>query len=274
MMFKKNITYIFIVLSLMITWSCSEYQRVQKSTDVEYKYQMAVKYYEKEDYIKAYPLFEELLPLMRGTQQAEMLNYYYCYCNYHLADYVMASYHFSKFSRTFPNSKYVEETRFMSAYCNYRNSPVYSLDQTNTYQAITDFRRFISLYPNSQLKDSAQTLKNELEAKLEEKAKENALQYYKTEDYKSAIVAMNNFLQDYPTSEHAEKMTYYIFRSSFLLAINSVEKKKEERLDNAIDAYYNFVDNFNKSEYLAEAENLYTKLLSTKEEFYQLITEK
>ena len=44
---------------------------MMKSTDMEAKYNAAVKYYEKKDYYHALQLFEELITVYRGTSKAE-----------------------------------------------------------------------------------------------------------------------------------------------------------------------------------------------------------
>ena len=44
---KKHLLFLSIVL---ILFSCGEYQKVLKSSDVDYKYNKAIEYYEKEDF--------------------------------------------------------------------------------------------------------------------------------------------------------------------------------------------------------------------------------
>lgn len=226
---------------------------------------MSMKYYDEEAYVKAYPLMEEIIPLYRGTDKSEILNYRYAYANFYLKDYVIAGYHFKKFTQIFQSSPRAEEALFMSAYCNYMNSPVYSLDQTNTYVAIDEFKRFRSMYPQSSLNDSAQGYIDELQAKLERKAYENAKLFYTTENYKAAVVALENLVKDYPSSSNEMEVYFLILESSYLLAINSVESKKEERIYNTIEAYYNFVDNFDDKRYVKEAEQMYQSILRHQE---------
>ena len=42
-----------------------------------------MQYYEKKNYIKAMSLFEELIPVYKGTDKAEEIYYYYSYCNFY-----------------------------------------------------------------------------------------------------------------------------------------------------------------------------------------------
>ena len=66
MMGKKFFTY--ILLAVMAT-SCGEYQEVLKSKDLDFKFGKAVEYYEAGEYNKAYPIFDELITLYRGTER-------------------------------------------------------------------------------------------------------------------------------------------------------------------------------------------------------------
>ena len=77
-----NLSYLgtFVVL-LFILSSCSKYQKVLKSTDLGFKYDKAVEYYDTGEYYRAEALFGELIGLYRGTGKAEEIYYYYAYCS-------------------------------------------------------------------------------------------------------------------------------------------------------------------------------------------------
>jgi outer membrane protein assembly factor BamD len=157
----------------------------------------------------------------------------------------------------------------MGAYCYYLESPNYSLDATNNYKAIKALQAFINKYPDSDRVEPCNTLIDELRAKLSKKAFENAKQYYTTENYKSAIIALDNVLIDFPSFEKREEVHYLIVKSSFLLAINSISTKIEERLKETLDVYEQFKDNYNTSKYLKELEDTYTKTIQSLEELKQ-----
>jgi len=259
-MFLRNVRFIFIFLIVLFT-SCSEYSKVLKSTDVEYKYTMAVKYYEKGQYSKALSLFDELGTLFRGSDRSQEIHYYIANSHFALEDYYFAAYYYKNFTKTYPRSSRAEEALFKSAYCSYLNSPVSNLDQTDTEQAIDEFQLFLNRYPESMLKDSTNVMIDELRLKLEEKAFNNAKLYYLTEDYKSATVALQNMLTDFPDSPHREEIEFLVVKSSYLLAINSIASKKEERLNDTIEHYHKFVDSFQDSEYVKKAEDYYADAL-------------
>lgn len=248
---------LFVPVLAIIMSSCSEYQKVMKSTDLNLKLQKANEYFDEASYYKALPLFEELVSIYRGTSRAEDVYYKYAYCEFYLLDLYLASYRFENFTRTFPNSKYKEECSFMAAYCDYLMSPKSSLEQSSTYDAISKLQLITEQYPDSKYADSSEVLLDELRYKLEKKAYENANMYYKTEYYEAASVAFANVLKRFPDTEYREEIMFTILKSNYKLALNSVETKKEQRFINTIDAYVKFADSFPKSSNLRRAEEMY-----------------
>ncbi|CAN5481908.1 hypothetical protein BH10BAC1_BH10BAC1_13140 [soil metagenome] len=244
-----------------------KFNKLVKSGDMDAKYVAAVKYFDKEEYTRALTLFEELMGVYRGTSKAEEVHYYYAYCNYNLDDYIVAGYQFRSFVRNFPTSKHAEECAYMNAYCFYLNSPDYSLDQIDTKLAIKEFQRFTVQYPQSTRIQDCNDYLDKLRGKLERKSYENSMLYYNMSDYKSAVVAFGNHLKDFPGTKHDEELNYLIIRSYYLLALNSIDSKKQERFKAAADAYIKFLDTFPKSSYLKQAEMVYTSALKNLEKY-------
>ena len=144
----------------------------------------------------------------------------------------------------------------MSAYCVYLESPSHSLDATYTQKAIGELQQFINKYPNSSKSVESEILISELYNKLSFKAFENAKQYYTTEYYKSAIIALNNLLIDFPGNSNREEAHFLILKSSYELAVNSISSKVEERLQNTLDAYLVFKDNYPESKFKRQAQKI------------------
>lgn len=247
---------LLIIVSLLLLNSCSKFQRHMKSTDMEAKYEAAVKYYEKKDYYHALQLFEELITVFRGTSKAEKSYYYYTYCTFYVDDYIMAAYHFNNFVQSYPVSPFAEEMQYMYAYCYYLDSPISSLDQTSTVEAIDKFQLFINKYPTSSKVEESNKRIDELRQKLEEKAFANAKMFYHTENYKAAVISFANLLKDYPYTIYKEESLFLSLKSSYLFAMNSIDSKRVERMKLASEDYYKLVDNFPQSKYLREAENI------------------
>ncbi len=250
---------IFLLFVLVLSTSCSDYQKVLKGNDYSRKYELAKALYLKKDYQKAYPLLEELVSVKRGTSEAEDIYFYYCYCNYYLDDLISASYHFAQFAKTYPSSSRTEEMAYMNAYCYYLGSPVPSLDQSNSYKAIDEMQLFINQFPNSSRIEECNNLIDKLRVKLEIKSYELAKLYYKMSDYKAAIISMQNTLRDFPMTSYKEEFLFLIVKSNYELAENSVDSKKYERYKSSIDAYFTFIDKFATGKYAREAEIIHSK---------------
>lgn len=264
----KFLKFSIIIICLAFV-ACSEYNKVLKSPNPELKYSKAIEYYEEGEYLKAQPLFEELLPLYRGTDKGQSIYFYYAYTNYYLGELIIAAYHFKNYASTFPLNEKAQESLYMSAYCNYLDSPIPSLDQTPTKIALEELQVFVNTYPESDLVDSANALVDELNYKLEVKDFLNSKQYYKVRRFKSAIVALNDFLTKYPSSEFVEDAKFTILESYYYLAINSIESKKLERFDEGMEAYIDFIDNFAEGNKSKDAQLIYSKLVRERESFLQ-----
>ena len=220
------------------------------------KLDLAIKLYEKREYYKALPLFEELITVFRGTKKAEKTYYYYSYTNYYLQDYETAAYDFENFAKTYPTSEFAEECFFMHAYCYYQNSPEYSLDQTSTYKAINELQLFTDRYPGSTRIEKCNQLIDQLRGKLELKNFQNAELYYFMDHYKAAITAYKIVLHDFPSTHFREEILWKILKASYLLAENSVEEKKQERYEDAIVAYTEFISAFPDSRLKGKADDI------------------
>lgn len=255
-MFKKAPSALVFLAIVMVLAGCSKYQRVLKSNDFEKKFDMAKVYYDNGKYQKAFPLFEELITVFRGTSKAEDVYYYYAYCNYHLGDYMLAGYHFDNFVRTFPRSTRAEDGHFMNAKCYFLDSADPSLDQASTKKAIDQMQLFINKYPESPKVDECNDLMDRLRFKLETKAYNGAKLYYRLGEYKAAIFALRNTLKDYPDTKYREEISFMVLRSSFLLADNSIITKKAERFEETVRECDAFIERHPRSSDLKSAENI------------------
>jgi len=249
---------ILVLVSVLALWlGACKFNRVLKSSDYELKFTKAIEYYNKGNYTSAQTLLEELIPVFKGTARAEEVYYYYTYTHYYIGDYSLAGFHFRTFARAFHTSVHAEECAYMNAYCYYLSSPRYSLDQSDTKNAIQEMQNFVNEYPESRRVDTCNLLIDKLRGKLERKAYEVAKAYYFRDDWKAAVPAFENFIKDFPESQKMEEMRFYIIKSYFLLAKNSVESKKAERVEKCMENYLKFVDLHPQSSSLKEAEGIY-----------------
>ena len=254
---KLNISLSILLVIIIAFAGCkSKFEKLRASNDTAKKYREAVRLYEKKDYNKPLSLFDDLVTKYRGTAEAEDLSYYFAYTHYKLRDYTTARYHFKTFADTYASSAKAEECRFMAAYCFYLESPTFSLDQENTIKAIEALQLFINLYPKSERVAEASKLIGNLRDKLETKSYANAKLFLDIGDYKSAVIAFRNSAREFPDTKYAEEMEFLTIKAQALYAKASFEIKQEERYNEAIQLYNEFVQNYPSSKYLKEAEEI------------------
>jgi outer membrane protein assembly factor BamD len=215
-----------------------------------------MKYYEEKDYYRALQLFDQLLPVYRGTDKAEKIAYRYAYCYFNQEQFTLASFEFNTFAQSFPKSDKAEECLYMSAYCKYLDSPVSSLDQTSTMDAIKELQIFINMYPESKRVPECNELLDKLRYKLQTKYFETAKLYYNIEDYNAAITAFKSILKEFPETKYKESILYYIVKANYKYASKSIDAKKYTRYTSTIDAYNAFKNDYPQSAYMKECNNI------------------
>jgi outer membrane protein assembly factor BamD len=247
--------YLIVVLALLS--SCTGFEKIRKSSDVNYKLTKANEYFEQKDYSHANELYKELMPIMKSTRNYEALFYKYAYTFYYLKDYLDGSYYFKNFTEYFPASKDAEECEFMSAVCLFKYAPKYSLDQTNSVKALEAMQSYVNKYPNSKRINEANDYVNKSRKKLEMKQADAALLYYNIYQYRAATVAYKSVMRNYPESPDEDLYQFMIMKSFFKFAKQSVPDKQEERYANAIAAYRELKESFASSKYIPEADKLF-----------------
>jgi len=254
---KKIVSLLFLVVLFS---SCSEYQKALKSEEIDSKYQVAAKMYDKGKYDKAIRLFEQIAPSFKGKPQAEKLFYMYAQAYYKTKQYYLAGYQFESFSSSYPRSEKQEEASFLGAKCYSKLSPTFSLDQADTEKALDKLQSFIDTYPNSTYLPEANGIVKELRFKIEKKAFENAKQYNTISDFKAAQIAFDNFISDFPGTTFKEEALFYKLDSAYKLALNSVPQKMEERLNSAKTAYNSLMKFKADSKFKSKADEMLAKI--------------
>ena len=137
-------------------------------------------------------------------------------------------------------------------------------NKKETVDALKKLQAFINSYPDSEYLAEANVLVKELDYKLEKKAFEIAKGYNKTgphsRDYQAAITNFDNFLIDFPGTSFKEDAMYYRLDSAYKMAVNSVERKKEQRIKDALTYYKSFKKSFSESKYGEEVDKMQEEL--------------
>ncbi len=248
-----------VLLALLLFSSCaSQFGKVLKSKDNEYKYKMAEQYYAQKKWDKASQLFEGLFPYVKGTARFEDMYYKYAYCAYNQKDYLNAENLFKNYTENFPNGQRTEECEYMRAFCFYKQSPKVDLDQTNTSKTIALMQAFINTHPDNARNKSADSIIVILREKQETKDFKAAKLYYDLSYFKSAAVAFSALMDDYPDSYKSDQYKLEVVKSYYKYAENSVAERQTERFDKVLTEISDFEDRFPQSNLRPQIEEFRT----------------
>ena len=253
--------YIISFVFVLTFFSCSEYQKLLKSSDVELKYTKAVEYFDKGDYMRAQTLFDGIASYYRNTERSETVLNYLARSYMGQKDYYLASEYYKTYVRTYPKGKYVQESKFMIGYCHYLDSPDARLDQTSTKNAIEALQEFVDIYPENERVPEANALIDEMKDKLAYKEYLNAKLYYNLgnylgNNYMSAVISAQNALKNYPATKYREDLSMIILESKYQQAVQSFQEKMQERYIEALDEYYSFINEFPAGKYRRQADRI------------------
>lgn len=260
---KKYLFFAFI-LSLFFTVSCkSSFEKVRTSGDLRLIQKRALEYFEQGDYNNAQSLFELIMPSLKGQPALEEIAYKYAYTHYYLRSYTSATFYFKNFANTYSSSPLREESEFMAAYAQYKQSPTYRLDQESSIKAIDGFQSFANAFPESPRVKECNKLIDDLRKKLEKKAFSEGQLYFDISQYQASIQVFENMLKDFPETSDAELVRFTILKAEYLLAENSIYEKQAERFKLVLDKQKDLTDKFPKTRFQRESDQ-YTKIAKLK----------
>lgn len=240
----------------MFAVGCSPYSKLLKSNDYDLQYRTAIEYVEDGKYQKALTLFDKVRMYYLDSNRADSIAFYAGLALYQMGDFGNSATVFDEFRKAHDRSPFLEEAEYMYAKGFYYASPEPERDQTATMQAITAIGEYLSRYPGSQKREALEADVVELVQKLHDKAFIDARTYYKIGRYKSAIVALQNALDDYPESTHREEIMYMMARSSYEYARNSLPERQRDRYLDMIDYYLSYISEYPEGKYARELNRL------------------
>lgn len=261
---KKQIAIIALG-ALMLSSCATQFNRVYKSTDYDYKYEYAKECFARGSYTKAITLLQELVTILKGTDNAEESLYMLGMAEYASGDYESASATFKKYFASYPKGLYAEQASFHIGQSLFQSTPEPRLDQTPTVGAISAYQEFLDYFPDSPLRQKAQSNLFILQDKLVDKEYLSAKLYYDLGDYfgnctnggsnfEACIITSQNALKTYPYTKKREEFAILIMKSKYELARQSVAEKRLDRYRDAEDECYGFINEYPDSRERATAE--------------------
>ena len=259
----RRILKTFTLIALVgLLGSCTEFTKVMKSRDVDYKFDYAKRAYDQKKYMQASQVLQEIYTPLRGTANGEEALFLLAMSYYMNQDYTNSNLYYKTYYNRYPKGKFAELARFYSGYGYYLDSPDPQLDQTYTIKAIEELKDFLEYFPNSEKVPEARDAIFEMQDKLTLKELQNAQLYYNMgnfmgNNYRSAIIVCENALKTYPFSKYKEDFEMLILKSKYQEARQSVAEKMGDRYRDVVDEYFSFVNNYPESSHLKEAQTIY-----------------
>ena len=254
---------------LLLLSSCGEYYRVQKSTDVAERYSYAKKSYNEQKYGRVVSLLEDVVPSLVGTAEGPQSTYLLANSYFEQGQEADAARYFQSYYTSYPKAPMAEEAHFKAGYCLYKASPDARLDQSATLGAIKELHTYLDLYPEGGHKGEVEQMLFDLQDKLAYKEYLAAKLYfdlglYLGNNYESAVITAQNALKDFPYTRHKEDIYFLILRAKYEQAELSVPERLQERIREALDSYYAYVNDFPEGKYRKAAQRIYERMNSRK----------
>ena len=260
---KMRVPSILLLLIILAASSCGPFNKLEKSTNWEELYAGANKYYQEGEYNKAIILYDKVLPVIRGSEKAELADYNYANCHFKTKRYIEAAGYFSNFYRTYNRSPLAEEALFMNAYSLYLDAPDAELDQQSSQEAVSAIQQFVTKFPASASYERAMEMLVDLQSRFEQKAYMESSLYYRLRDglypgdfRRACIINFQNFMKDYPESKHNEELAFKLVEVSTEYASNSAFLKKKDRLDDALGFASSFYRRYPNSAYTGKVKEI------------------
>ncbi|MBQ9231343.1 MAG: outer membrane protein assembly factor BamD [Prevotella sp.] len=267
----KKGNLLILCMAVLLSSCASEFNKVYKTADNDYKYEFAKQCFAMGKYQQASTLLQDLVLIQKGRDNAQECLYLLGMAQYGNRDYESASSTFKKYYSSYPKGTFAEQASFYVGQSLYQSAPEPRLDQTPTVGAINAYQQFLDLFPDSELRPIAQQRLFDLQDNLVQKEYLSAELYYNlggyfgninanTEsNYEACIITAQNALKSYPFSKIREQFSVLIMKSKFELAENSSEEKKLDRYRDAEDECYGFLNEYPESKECATAEKYIAK---------------
>jgi outer membrane protein assembly factor BamD len=154
--------------------------------------------YDRGRYLDAVESFQRIVSNFPGHARVAEAQWLLAQSYFGLEEYVNAAFEYERLVDIYPSSQWRDDAQFMIGESYYEQSRRAELDQTETYQALAAFRRFIEDNPASERLAEARQRIVDGRAKLAKKEFLAGRLYHRQGYLKSARMAYEQLLNAYP----------------------------------------------------------------------------
>jgi outer membrane assembly lipoprotein YfiO len=210
----------FLLFSTLLLLSCGGKKRIVYETPGE-QFDAALLAFERGKYSEALEGFKRVLYEFPTGPYTDDAQYYLGECYLKMKDYDLAKDEFRFLIDNFPTSEYVERATLGLAKCYMYKNPDPSKDQSDTKEAISILRRFLSRYPDSPLRGEAKTLLKKAKNRLAEKMLIAAKTYKSLGAYEAEKFYLQLLIKEFPNSDVIWEAKYML--GEVLLRLGEVD---------------------------------------------------
>lgn len=204
---SRSVSPLLLLFALCgaVLMSCGGSKEAAESISTEQHYKMGMAALEDEDYEKAKEQFEVILLQDPASEFADDAQFYLGETHYRNKEYRLAAFHYSRVLKDFPSSPYYKRALFLTGECYAEVSAQYEREQTQTENAITQYRAFVQFFPGDSLTQVAQGRIVDLRTKLAHRDYSVATHYLDRDEYKAAELYFQRVIDRYPETEYYAK---------------------------------------------------------------------
>ncbi|MCC7159809.1 MAG: outer membrane protein assembly factor BamD [Ignavibacteria bacterium] len=240
------VTLVFMALYLI---ACGSSKSDISTDDPQKAFDIAKRKFDRGDYVDAIEDFSFIKIRFPGTAVSDKVQYYLAFSYYRQKEYLLSAYEFDNFLKNYPLSELNPDGKFMLASAYYAMSPKFSLDQSFTKEAISEYLSFLEAYPQDKNVTEAENKIKELRNKLAYKEFWTAELYMKLDNYKAASLYFQNVVDEYIDSDWADD-------AMVGQADAYINGRKYDDAKRVLEKFYKL---FPKSDQKAKADRLYSR---------------
>lgn len=200
-----------IVVFLIVFVSCSK-ERINRGLAADELFTISKEAFDNKKFGRAIEGFKRLVFEHPGSELIDNAQFYLGESYFYTKDYENASVEYKFLMQGFPESPFLDDANYKLALTYFRASPPYYLDQRRTQEALKVIERFLLRFPESELFDDAEDVKEECLSKLSRKDLENGKLYYKLGYYESAEIYLLDVVESYPSSSYVDESHFTLAR--------------------------------------------------------------
>lgn len=219
-------------------------------------------YYESGDFDKAVLSLNSVFDFGRAHEYAADAQYLLAEAHFQDENYILAANEYERFMALYSGDERLVQAEYQRALSYYELSPAFDLDQSDTEKAITYLRLFLNRNREHPLAIEVGNKIDELQSKQALKEYEAGKLYHKREQYLASAIQFERVLDKFPNTEYAAKALVGAMQAYVDYSDKSIDTKKKERLDSAVEIYNRLVQLFPGREELKEAESIFVGIES------------